>query len=223
MRYLSITLLILLCGVPADAQMRQRSGGIGFDVREDRAPATPVPRPSAPPLAQVAKEKARTPTEQPRPSANARTRRPAFAAQPARYVRRSPQPSADVSQIIAAKAALHRVDPRLVYFVILQESGFKPWAVSHAGASGYMQLMPGTAKRFGVTDIFDPEQNIDAGVRYLRVLLNMFGNRVDLALAGYNAGEGRVIRAGYRVPAIEETVNYVRAITARYGSLRHPY
>ena len=79
-----------------------------------------------------------------------------------------------------------------------------------------MQLMPGTARRFGVTDIFDPKQNIDAGTKYLRFLLDLFDGNIELALAGYNAGEYRVIRNGYRVPQIRETQNYVRSISARY-------
>jgi soluble lytic murein transglycosylase-like protein len=112
----------------------------------------------------------------------------------------------------------HGVDPKLVYAVMQQESTFKQGAVSPKGACGYMQLMPGTARRFGVTDIFDPKQNIDAGTRYLRFLLDLFDNNVELALAGYNAGEYRVIREGYRVPQIRETQNYVRVISSRYYS-----
>lgn len=119
--------------------------------------------------------------------------------------------------------AYYSVDPELVFCLIHQESGGRQYAVSHKGASGYMQLMPATARRFGVTDIFSKRQNIWAGVRYLKLLLNMFGDSVPLALAGYNAGEHRVIREGYRVPRIAETINYVRAISARYGRLTHRY
>lgn len=117
---------------------------------------------------------------------------------------------------IIAAGLKHGVDPKLIYAVMHQESTFKKNAVSPKGACGYMQLMPATARRFGVTDIFDPQQNIDAGTRYLRFLLDLFDNDVELALAGYNAGEYRVIREGYRVPRIRETQNYVKVITARY-------
>jgi hypothetical protein len=128
---------------------------------------------------------------------------------------------ASVARHIAQACAFYGVDADLVACVIQQESGFSPRAVSPKGAAGYMQLMPATARRMGVTDVFDARQNIWAGVRYLRVLLDLFDDDVALALAGYNAGEGRVIRAGYRVPPIAETVGYVRAITARYGRAKH--
>jgi soluble lytic murein transglycosylase-like protein len=126
-----------------------------------------------------------------------------------------------VDGYIVQSAARHGVDPKLIYAVMHQESAFKRNAVSHKGASGYMQLMPGTARRFGVTNIFDPKQNIDAGTKYLRFLLDLFNNDVELALAGYNAGEYRVIREGYRVPRIRETQNYVKVITARYFGRTH--
>jgi hypothetical protein len=90
--------------------------------------------------------------------------------------------------------------------------------VSPKGARGLMQLMPDTAARYGVTDLFDPEQNIRAGVHYLKDLLQRFNGNVDLALAGYNAGEGAVIRNGNTVPRIPETQYYVRSIGKRYSS-----
>lgn len=123
---------------------------------------------------------------------------------------------AAIDAYIIESGAKHGVDPKLVYAVMNQESTFKKNAVSPKGACGYMQLMPDTARRFGVTNIFDPKQNIDAGTKYLRFLLDLFDNNVELALAGYNAGEYRVIREGYRVPQIRETQNYVKLITARY-------
>jgi len=82
-----------------------------------------------------------------------------------------------------------------------------------------MQLMPFTARRMGVTDIYDPQQNIEGGVKYMRLLLNMFDNDLVLALAGYNAGEGAVIKYGNQVPPYKETVDYVRRIMARYRSV----
>ena len=85
-----------------------------------------------------------------------------------------------------------------------------------------MQLMPATARRFGVTNIWDPRQNIEGGARYMRVLLNMFDGSVPLALAGYNAGEGAVLKYGRRVPPYRETTEYVRRITERYALMRDP-
>jgi soluble lytic murein transglycosylase-like protein len=104
------------------------------------------------------------------------------------------------------------VDPALVSAVMKAESSFNPTVVSHKGAQGLMQLMPATARRFGVSDAFDPVQNIRGGVRYLRVLLDMFEEDAELALAAYNAGEGNVRKYG-GVPPFRETRNYVRKIS----------
>jgi soluble lytic murein transglycosylase-like protein len=82
-----------------------------------------------------------------------------------------------------------------------------------------MQLMPGTARRFGVQKIYDPKQNIDGGVRYMRWLLDTFNGDVVLALAGYNAGEGAVMKYGWQVPPYRETIEYVRRITDRYSAI----
>lgn len=114
------------------------------------------------------------------------------------------------------------IDPLLIYAQMHQESAFKLKATSHKGASGLMQLMPPTARRFGVTDIYDPRQNIDAGVKYMRWLLNKFDGDVNLALAGYNAGEGAVMKYGNSIPPFNETREYVRRITNRYSSIRNP-
>ncbi len=122
----------------------------------------------------------------------------------------------EIDKLILEAGQKYGVDPKLIFAVMQQESSFKARAVSPKGASGYMQLMPTTARRFGVTDIFDPKQNIYAGTKYLRFLLDLFDNDVELALAGYNAGEYRVIRSGYRVPSIRETQHYVKVITANY-------
>jgi soluble lytic murein transglycosylase-like protein len=116
----------------------------------------------------------------------------------------------------------YRIDPLLIYAQMHQESSFKLRARSHKGASGLMQLMPATARRFGVTSIYDPRQNIDAGVKYMRWLLDNFNQDVVLALAGYNAGEGAVMKYGRRVPPYRETQEYVRRITARYNSISDP-
>lgn len=123
--------------------------------------------------------------------------------------------------LVRQSAARHGVDPNLVFAVMRQESGFHPRAVSYKGASGLMQLMPATARRLGVTNIFDPAQNIDAGTKYLRFLLDMFNGDVHLALAGYNAGENAVIRSGYQIPRYRETQNYVKSISAKYTRNKH--
>src|SRR6185369_10100387 len=99
-------------------------------------------------------------------------------------------------------------------------SGFHQNARSYKGATGLMQLMPGTAARFGVTNIYDPAQNIEGATRYLRFLLEQFNGDVSLVLAGYNAGENAVVRYGYTVPRYRETQNYVKSITARYDSTK---
>ncbi|HMO79980.1 MAG TPA: lytic transglycosylase domain-containing protein [Pyrinomonadaceae bacterium] len=124
--------------------------------------------------------------------------------------------------MIVASSRKYRIDPLLIYAQMHQESSFKVRATSHKGASGLMQLMPATARRFGVTSIYDPKQNIDAGVRYMRWLLDYFEQDVVLALAGYNAGEGAVLRYGRRVPPFRETQEYVRRISARYNTISNP-
>jgi len=120
---------------------------------------------------------------------------------------------------IVSSARRYNVDPLLIYSQMHQESSFHIRATSNKGASGLMQLMPATARRFGVTSIYDPRQNIDAGVRYMRWLLDTFNGDVVLALAGYNAGEGAVMKYGGNVPPYRETQEYVRRITARYNSI----
>lgn len=125
-------------------------------------------------------------------------------------------------QHIVDASRIHRIDPLLIYAQMHQESSFKIKATSHKGASGLMQLMPGTARRFGVTSIYDPKQNIHAGVRYMRWLLDHFNQDVVLALAGYNAGEGAVMKYGWNVPPYRETREYVRRISSRYNSISDP-
>jgi soluble lytic murein transglycosylase-like protein len=127
-----------------------------------------------------------------------------------------------LDQLISYYGNQYGVDPYLVYCVMHQESRFSARATSQVGAQGLMQLMPGTAARYGVTNSYDPAQNIQAGTRYLRDLLRLFNGRVDLALAGYNAGEGAVMKYGNKVPPYRETQNYVRTIGTRYGSGLHP-
>ncbi len=123
--------------------------------------------------------------------------------------------SSELERIVKETAGRHRVDPALVRAVIQAESGGSPMAVSRKGALGLMQLVPGTAQKMGVNDAFDPEQNVDGGVRYLRMLLERYNGDLDKALAAYNAGPGAVDRAG-GVPNFPETRAYVQKVTDSY-------
>ncbi|HKR61258.1 MAG TPA: lytic transglycosylase domain-containing protein [Pyrinomonadaceae bacterium] len=129
--------------------------------------------------------------------------------------------NAVVDDFIVTSGKRNAVDPLLLYSIMHQESTFKRNALSPKGASGLMQLMPYTARRFGVSKIWDPQQNIEGGARYMRFLLDQFGD-VQLALAGYNAGEGAVMKYGNRVPPYRETQEYVRRISKRYNLMRDP-
>ena len=120
---------------------------------------------------------------------------------------------------IRQAASLYQIPEELVRAVIKVESDFDPRAVSPANARGLMQLMPATAERMMVTDVFDPRQNIFGGVRYLRVLANLFNGDLKLTLAGYNAGEHAVIRHG-GIPPYEETQTYVRRVLGYYRRYR---
>jgi hypothetical protein len=155
--------------------------------------------------------------------------KPTLYARPTRSIPMSASASLDgfttgdakVDSYIADSSARHGVDPVLIYSIMHRESAFKKMAISYKGARGLMQLMPATAARFGVRNIFDPAQNIEAGTRYMRWLLNRFGGDVGLALAGYNAGEGAVDK--YRgVPPYRETQEYVKRISERYALMRDP-
>src|SRR5687767_4612254 len=125
----------------------------------------------------------------------------------------------EIDGYIEEASALYDIDPLLIYAQMNQESRFKRKATSHKGASGLMQLMPDTAKRFGVKNIYNPKQNIKAGVKYMRWLLDRFGGDMQLALAGYNAGEGAVKKYGNKIPPYRETRNYVARIMAHYGQI----
>ena len=118
--------------------------------------------------------------------------------------------------LIDTASRLHGVDAALIHAVISAESGYNPSALSKAGAMGLMQLMPQTAKRYGVTNIMDPVQNITGGVRYLRDLLSMFNGNLELAIAAYNAGENAVIKYGNKIPPYAETVQYVPKVLGFY-------
>lgn len=127
----------------------------------------------------------------------------------------------EIDRIIFEVSEDQGIDPRFIHAVIWQESKYDPRARSHAGAQGLMQLMPATAKRFGCEHPNDPEENITAGTRYLSWLLKRFSGNVELALAGYNAGEGSVDKYD-GIPPYSETQNYVKIITGRYGKTYHP-
>jgi len=127
------------------------------------------------------------------------------------------QNKARFNNLISQAAARHQVDAKLVHAVIQTESAYRPDAISSAGAVGLMQLMPATASRFGVMDSNNPEQNIDGGTRYLRHLLDLFPNSLDLAIAAYNAGENSVLRHNNSIPPYPETQNYVKQVLALYN------
>lgn len=184
-------------------------------VRRDPQTQQLVPIPARPEPAEVAQPTAAS-TEQP---AAASENAPANAA-PARAF--TVWDSMD--QMIAETAERHAVDPELVRAIIKVESNFNPNAVSHKGAMGLMQLVPGTARRFGVGNIFDPEQNLDGGVRYLKHLLGLYEGNLHLSLAAYNAGEKAVERHG-GIPPYTETQQYVRKISSLYrnGYLGNPF
>jgi soluble lytic murein transglycosylase-like protein len=121
----------------------------------------------------------------------------------------------------AARAT--RLEPALIHAIISAESGYNPFARSRKGAAGLMQLMPETARRYGVKNRLDPAQNIAGGARYLHDLIRMFNNDLQLAVAAYNAGENAVLRAGNRIPPLQETMTYVPRVMTYYRKYRTAY
>ncbi len=124
------------------------------------------------------------------------------------------------ANIIQTASKAYGVEPSLVHAVISAESAYNQYAVSRTGAMGLMQLMPDTARRYGVQNMMDPTENIHGGVRYLRDLLAMFKGRVDLAIAAYNAGENAVIRYGHKIPPYAETRTYVPRVLGFYRNFQ---
>jgi len=122
--------------------------------------------------------------------------------------------------LVKEAASQNRLDAALLHALITTESGYNPRAMSRKGAKGLMQLMPGTASRYGVSDAFDPAQNVHAGARYLSDLLQIFNQDLNLALAAYNAGEKSVIKYGNHIPPYRETVAYVPKVLDTYRKFR---
>ncbi len=131
----------------------------------------------------------------------------------------APRSRQNYDPLIEKHATDNGIDPDLIRAMMNQESGGKPGAVSPKGARGLMQLMPGTAARFGTTDINDPDQNIRGGARYLKFLSDKFNGNPDLVIAGYNAGEGAVEKYGNKIPPYKETQQYVPAVKTRYAKI----
>ena len=122
--------------------------------------------------------------------------------------------------LINRHSQTHGIDPRLVKAVMIAESNGNPFAVSHKGAQGLMQIMPDTAQDLRLLNPFDPNENIQAGTRYLRNLQEIFRGNLDLVLAAYNAGPKKVMQANMSIPPIEETVNYVKRVRLYYDRLK---
>ncbi len=150
---------------------------------------------------------------------SAKTRRAIYLPAESNFMGPShPEMSIDrdgVEKLVKEASARHNVDPALVRAVIETESNWNPAAYSRKGAAGLMQLIPSTAQRYGANDVFNPQQNIDAGVSHLKWLLERYNGNLDLALAAYNAGEGAVDRA-HGIPAFRETRNYVQKVQDAY-------
>ena len=151
---------------------------------------------------------------------SARTRNAIFMPSEMSFTGRNDRPAMSidrdgVERIVREAADRHNVDPALVRAVIETESNWNPSAVSRKGAVGLMQLMPTTAQRFGASDFYTPQQNVEAGVTYLKTLLERYNGNLDLALAAYNAGEGAVDRA-HGIPRFRETRDYVQKVQNAY-------
>ena len=194
--------MLALCLQPANAQIAKiidDSSGRHFFVNSDPAPSR-----FAPNVSKFATTKPRATIFLPAESSFAGHSRPAMTID-----------RDGAERLVREAAERHHMDPALVRAVIETESGWNATAKSRKGALGLMQLIPTTAVRFGVNDAFSPQQNVDAGVRYLKTLLQRYNGNLDLALAAYNAGEGAVDRA-HGVPAFRETRDYVQKVQNAY-------
>lgn len=137
-----------------------------------------------------------------------------------RTTRINPAHRKQYGPLVTAVAREYELDVALLHAVITVESGYNPKAQSSKGAIGLMQLMPETARRYAVKNIWDPRDNLNGGAQYLRDLLVLFNNNVPLALAAYNAGEAAVVQAGNRIPPFSETRSYVPKVLAHYAHYR---
>jgi soluble lytic murein transglycosylase-like protein len=189
---------------------------LGFTSVAASAQQRPLSPPERPPIPLTNEDQERSRAEQLKKNQPGATKIKVPAVLAGRHIS-SGNPAIDA--LVQEAAAQNGLDPCLIFSIIRAESGFNRTAVSVKGAMGLMQLMPETASRFGVSNIFDPRENVLGGTRYLRWLLDRFNGDVRLALAGYNAGEGAVEFYGYRIPPFLETQNYVRTIYARYSSI----
>jgi soluble lytic murein transglycosylase-like protein len=191
-----------LCLQPADAQIAKivdDNSGRQFFINSDPAPSRFAPNSS-----KFSTAKSHATIFLPAESSFAGHSRPAMTID-----------RDGAERLVREAAERHHMDPALVRAVIETESGWNATAKSRKGALGLMQLIPTTAVRFGVNDAFSPQQNVDAGVRYLKTLLERYNGNLDLALAAYNAGEGAVDRA-HGVPAFRETRDYVQKVQNAY-------
>ncbi len=216
--------LAFLCAVPALAQSSYRFDN--FDtangVRVASVPTTAVLPSAAKSSRRTNKSNASLKVANTRMTAMAYTPAPNAVTAISNSLDGFTTGDANIDALISQSGARNGVDPALLYSMMHQESSFKRGAISPKGARGLMQLMPATAARFGVSNIFDPRQNIEGGARYVSFLLNLFDNDVRLTLAGYNAGEGAVLKYGRNVPPYRETQEYVRRIKERYDLMRDP-
>jgi len=188
---------------------RDASGRVVFVNELPAEPSSPQPTTAS---------KATAPVDHPKPSGSSRKDQHAeIIATTAAPAQPAPTQS-PWNAMIEGTASRHQVDPDLVRAVVRVESNFNPFAVSSRGASGLMQLIPATARRFGVQNIFDPKANLEGGVRYLKYLMNLFGGNLKLSLAAYNAGENAVGRHN-GVPPFPETQDYLRKISELYPLL----
>ena len=220
-------LVIALVIVPLTAYAQKSTYSIdNFDFRNGVKAEQPAPAPEAKPTVTAAKrQNARAANNPPAVVASQLVLPTIWTGGPSSNtgaLRGYTTGSSDVDGYLVQSGTKNGVDPLLLYSVMHQESSFKSHAVSPKGARGLMQLMPGTAMRYSVTNIFDPRQNIEGGARYLRFLLDRFEGNVNLALAGYNAGEGAVEKYGWQIPPYAETQEYVRRISRRYSLLQDP-
>ena len=237
--FFALTAALIVCGSPICAQVYSYLDANGVRILTNTPPAGPVldlrVNGAPPPAPAPAKTSSTTVSKASGNAAKGNSSRAATNAAPAKpsgelgtAQAASSSPSAGPSQedatgydaFIDKYAGEYEVDPKLIHSMIATESGYNSRAVSPKGAQGLMQLMPDTASRLGVHNPFDPEENISGGVKYMRILLDMFSynpeDKLILSLAAYNAGENLVQRLG-RVPAIRETNEYVQSILQRYG------